>query len=74
MGLNVNRDAIDAETRRWTQAPNREAYSDKTVAVLRFESLSGVPIAAYINYAMYRVTATCRASSARTPGCGDPVH
>ena len=24
--LNVNRDAIDPETRRWTQAPNREAY------------------------------------------------
>ena len=55
MWLNVNRDAIDPDTRRWTQAPNREGHSDKTVAVLKFESLAGAPIAAYVNYAMHPV-------------------
>jgi neutral ceramidase len=53
--LNVNRDAIDPDTRRWTQAPNLEGPSDKTVAVLKFESLSGEPIAVYVNYAMHPV-------------------
>jgi hypothetical protein len=53
--LNVNRDAIDPETRRWTQAPNREGHFGKTVAVLKFESLAGAPIAAYVNYAMHPV-------------------
>jgi len=53
--LNVNRDAIDPETRRWTQAPNLDGPSDKTVAVLKFESLSGEPIAVYMTYAMHPV-------------------
>ena len=53
--LNVNRDAIDPETHRWTQAPNLNAPSDKTVAVLKFETLSGEPVAAYIDYAMHPV-------------------
>ena len=41
--LNVNRDAVDRETHRWTQAPNLNGPSDKTVAVLKFETLSGEP-------------------------------
>jgi neutral ceramidase len=53
--LNVNRDAVDAETHRWTQAPNLNGPSDKTVAVLKFETLSGEPIAAYVDYAMHPV-------------------
>ena len=53
--LNVNRDAIQPATHLWTQAPNLLAPSDKTVAVLKFETLAGVPIAAYVNYAMHPV-------------------
>jgi len=53
--LNVNRDAIDAETHLWTQAPNLNAPSDKTVSVLKFESLQGQPIAVYFTYAMHPV-------------------
>ena len=53
--LNVNRDAIDPETRRWTQAPNLDGPSDKTVAVLKFEAPTGEPIAVYWTYAMHPV-------------------
>jgi neutral ceramidase len=53
--LNVNRDAIDAETHLWTQAPNLDAPSDKTVSVLKFETPERKPIAAYIDYAMHPV-------------------
>jgi hypothetical protein len=53
--LNVNRDAIDPETRRWTQAPNLDGPSDKTVAVLKFEAPTGEPIAVYMTYAMHPV-------------------
>ena len=53
--LNVNRDAIQQVTHLWTQAPNLLAASDKTVAVLKFETLAGVPIAVYVNYAMHPV-------------------
>jgi len=53
--LNVNRDAIDPETRRWTQGPNLDGPSDKTVAVLKFEAPSGEPIAVYWTYAMHPV-------------------
>jgi hypothetical protein len=53
--LNVNRDAINPQTHLWTQAPNPLAASDKTVAVLKFETLIGQPIAAYVNYAMHPV-------------------
>jgi neutral ceramidase len=53
--LNVNRDAINPETHLWTQAPNLNATSDKTVAVLKFETTTGQPIAAYVNYAMHPV-------------------
>ena len=53
--LNVNRDAIDSETHLWTQAPNLNGPSDKTVAVLKLETPEGQPIAAYIDYAMHPV-------------------
>jgi hypothetical protein len=53
--LNVNRDAISPQTRLWTQAPNLQAPSDKTVAVVKFETPAGQPIAVYVNYAMHPV-------------------
>jgi hypothetical protein len=53
--LNVNRDAINPRTRLWTQDANPTAPSDKTVAVLKFESPAGEPIALYVNYAMHPV-------------------
>ncbi len=51
--LNVNRDAIDPKTRMWYQGPNPDGSSDKTVAVIKIESLAGEPIAVYYNYAMH---------------------
>ena len=54
--INVNRNIIDPKTRRWWEGPNYEGPSDKTVAVVKFETLSGEPIAVYYNYAMHAVT------------------
>ncbi len=54
--INVNRNIIDPKTRRWWEGPNYDGPSDKTVAVVRFESLKGEPIAVYYNYAMHAVT------------------
>jgi neutral ceramidase len=51
--LNVNRDAIDDKTRLWSQEPNLEYPSDKTLSVIKIESLSGKLIAVYMNYAMH---------------------
>lgn len=53
--LNVNRDAVSDETHRWTQAPNLNAASDKTVVVVSFTTPAGDPIAAYVNYAMHPI-------------------
>lgn len=53
--LNVNRDAINPETRLWYQGPNVEGVSDKTVAVLKFETLTGDPIAVHVNYGMHAI-------------------
>lgn len=53
--LNVNRDNISPETHLWTQMPNLDAPSDKTVAVVKFEDRSGQPIAVYMTYAMHPV-------------------
>lgn len=53
--LNVNRDSIDPQTHLWTQAPNLNAPSDKTVAVLKFDTPAGDPIAVYMTYAMHPV-------------------
>ncbi len=53
--LNVNRDAINPTTRLWTQDANLTGPSDKTVAVVKFETPGGEPIALYSNYAMHPV-------------------
>ena len=53
--LNVNRDTVDPETHRWTQAANLDAPSDKTVAVIKFASPAGDAIAVYMTYAMHPV-------------------
>ncbi len=54
--LNVNRNIIDPNTRRWWEGPNYDGPSDKTVAVIAFEDARGEPIAVYYNYAMHAVT------------------
>jgi neutral ceramidase len=53
--MNVNRDAVDGDTHLWTQAPNLDGPSDKTVAVVEFLAASGQPIAVYMDYAMHPV-------------------
>jgi neutral ceramidase len=53
--LNVSRDAIAPDTRKWTQYSNLDAPSDKTVSVLTFEKPTGEPIAVYVNYAMHPI-------------------
>ena len=40
---------------RWNLGANPEGPSDKTVAVLKFETLAGKPIALFINYAVHGV-------------------
>ena len=54
--LNVNRDAIHPETKRWYQGPNLTGESDKTVAVLSFVAPDGRPIALFVNYAMHPIS------------------
>jgi hypothetical protein len=67
--INVNRQIIDPATHRWWEGPNREGPSDKTVAVLTFESMSGEPIAVYYNYAVHAViTGQLDQVSADIPG------
>ena len=51
--LNVNRDAIDEQTRLWSQEANLDAPSDKTLSVIKIESLNGDLIAVYMNYSMH---------------------
>jgi neutral ceramidase len=53
--INVNRNLIDRQTHRWWEGPNYEGVSDKTVAVIRFETLDRKPIAVYYNYAVHAV-------------------
>jgi hypothetical protein len=53
--LNVQRDRIDPATHGWWEGANYEGLSDKTVAVIKFESVNGDPIAVYFNYAMHAV-------------------
>ncbi|WP_448663852.1 neutral/alkaline non-lysosomal ceramidase N-terminal domain-containing protein [Sphingomonas sp. CJ20] len=67
--INVNRNIIDPETHRWWEGPNYEGVSDKTVAVVRFETLSGAPIAVYYNYGVHAVlTGNLDMVSADLPG------
>jgi neutral ceramidase len=53
--INVNRNLVDRQTHRWWEGPNYEGVSDKTVAVIRFETLDRKPIAVYYNYAVHAV-------------------
>ncbi len=67
--LNVQRDIIEPVTRQWWEGANYAGLSDKTVAVVKFESLSGAPIAVYYNYAMHAViTGTLDLVSGDVPG------
>lgn len=67
--LNVQRDLIDPGTHQWWEGANYAGLSDKTVAVIKFESLSGAPIAVYYNYAMHAViTGTLDLVSGDVPG------
>ena len=67
--INVNRQIVDPDTGRWWEGANREGPSDKTVAVLKFESMSGQPIAVYYNYAVHAViTGQLDQVSADIPG------
>src|SRR5256885_3330477 len=49
--LNVNRGAIDEQSRLWAQEPNLDYPSDKTLAVVQIESTSSQLIAAYMHSA-----------------------
>jgi neutral ceramidase len=53
--LNVQRDIIDPKTHNWWEGANYDGPSDKTVAVIKFETLTGEPIAVYFNYACHAV-------------------
>ncbi|MEG3086278.1 neutral/alkaline non-lysosomal ceramidase N-terminal domain-containing protein [Sphingomonas sp. PB4P5] len=67
--INVNRNIIDQETHRWWEGPNYEGPSDKTVAVVRFETPTGTPIAIYYNYGVHAVlTGNLDMISADLPG------
>jgi len=52
--VNVNRDEVSPGRGLWLGF-NEDGPSDKTVTVLRFDDLSGRPIALWINYAVHAV-------------------
>lgn len=67
--INVNRNRIDPATRRWWEGPNYQGVSDKTVAVMAFETPEGKPIAIYYNYGVHAVvTGNLDLISADIPG------
>ncbi|MDI9551757.1 MAG: hypothetical protein GX125_02590 [Bacteroidales bacterium] len=53
--INVSRDIFDQDRRTWWEGPNYDGMSDKTVAVIVFETLDGKPFACYANYAVHAV-------------------
>jgi hypothetical protein len=53
--INIQRNIIDRKTNKWWEGANYDGPSDKTVAVIKFESLKGEPIAVYFNYACHAV-------------------
>lgn len=53
--ININRNIIDPETHRWWEGPNYDGPSDKTVAVVKFETPAGKPLAVYYNYGVHAV-------------------
>jgi hypothetical protein len=67
--INVQRDIIDRTTHRWWEGANYDGLSDKTVAVIRLESLNHDLIAIYYNYGMHAViTGTLDLVSGDVPG------
>jgi hypothetical protein len=52
--VNINRRELDQEA-SWKLGYNPDGPSDKTVTVLKFENLSGKPIALFINYGVHGV-------------------
>jgi neutral ceramidase len=52
--VNINRREL-SQGRGWWLGFNEEGVSDKTVTILRFEDLTGKPIAFWINYAVHAV-------------------
>ncbi|MEQ9022107.1 MAG: hypothetical protein RLN82_05015 [Pseudomonadales bacterium] len=54
--LNVNRDAIDPESRKWVQGINMDGVVDRSVGVLSFIDHDGAPIAVWVNYAIHPVS------------------
>ena len=53
--ININRTMINSDTGLWDEGPNYDGPSDKTVALVNFETLDGEPIAVYYNYAVHGV-------------------
>ena len=53
--INIQRNIIDRNTNKWWEGANYDGPSDKTVAVIKVESLKGEPIAVYFNYACHAV-------------------
>ena len=47
--------SVDAKAGGWSLGYNPDGPSDKTVSVLKFETLSGKPIAIFINYSVHGV-------------------
>jgi hypothetical protein len=67
--INVQRTLLDPKTGKGWEGANYEGVSDKTVAVIKFESLTGEPIAVYYNYACHAVvTGNTDMISADWPG------
>jgi len=65
--------AVHPETRLWYQGRTSRGHQIKTVAVLKFESLSGEPIAAYVNYAIHALTITRWHFDRGFPRCHIPI-
>jgi hypothetical protein len=60
---------IDPDTHAWWEGANYGGLTDRTVAVLKFESMTGEPIALYYNYAVHAViTGTLDKISGDIPG------
>lgn len=67
--INVNRNIIDPKTNRWWEGPNYDGPSDKTVAVVEFDTPEGKPIGIYYNYGVHAVlTGNLDMISADLPG------
>jgi hypothetical protein len=67
--INVNRNIVERGTGRWWEGPNYQGVSDKTVAVMAFETPAGQPIAIYYNYGVHAVvTGNLDMVSADIPG------